>query len=324
MFVSLGIRFEALVEALNMSETVGNYSRHRRVPYIIKDEDGSYRSVYVPAISGESIAHAYQVLLAEEAIKDGLKVCEECRRGEFFKSMNRNLARRKGVVDGDDFKVTERKIVENCVVEDIGGFLLAEGNPVKRTSAFQVSYALPIKRAVMASVVDPQLHARHSIAPEAREGSREGASEQMIYYVEIGTAIYGLVFNIDLAAIGVSAYGDKILSDNEIKKRQVVALKALLRMLSSKQLGAKLSRFFPHEEIKTMFATVSEKPFTVSSPLEDTFIQETLRRAKVIEEKFGEKIAIYGFSKEFDLPEEVVKLETPEEVILEILKHVEE
>ena len=73
MFLSVGVRFEANVEALNMVETAGNYGKHRRVPYLI-ERDGKLKTVYVPALSGESLAHAYQEHLVREVLSLNLPV----------------------------------------------------------------------------------------------------------------------------------------------------------------------------------------------------------------------------------------------------------
>jgi len=176
MFVSAGVRFEANVEALNMVETAGNYSKHRRVPYIVEDKN-TIKIIYVPAVSGESLAHAFQELLAEEALSEKQKVCSKCTRGEFLKSMDDANAAEK--FEGKKLPTVaeqlEEGIVKNCTVEDVGGFLYAGKVPVKRTSAFQVSYALPIKKMAIYSTVEPQLHARHAVIPEARKESRRSS-----------------------------------------------------------------------------------------------------------------------------------------------------
>ena len=54
LFVSVRGRVLINVEALNMTESVGNYVKHRRVPVI---SPKTYATYFVPAISGESIAH---------------------------------------------------------------------------------------------------------------------------------------------------------------------------------------------------------------------------------------------------------------------------
>ncbi|MEM2897507.1 MAG: DevR family CRISPR-associated autoregulator, partial [Candidatus Bathyarchaeia archaeon] len=152
-------------------------------------------------------------------------ICNYCKRGEFFKSMNKEHAKEKF----PDFKVPEEVdaleegIIKNCIVEDIGGFLYAEAPPVKRTSAFQVSYALPVKEYALESVIEPQLQARH--AQMKKVGTKENretkeAQEQMIYYVETGSALYGFTFNLDFEKIGYSSIQSKpLLMADELKLR---------------------------------------------------------------------------------------------------------
>ncbi len=303
MFLSVGVRFEANVEALNMVETAGNYSKHRRVPYLV-EEDGKLKTVYVPAMSGESLAHAYQEHLVGEALDLDLPVCDDCRRGEFYKSMNKVHLRKKVDPIPEDPRKIEETIVRACVVEDVGGFLYAEKPPVRRSSAFQVSYALPVKSMALFATSEPQLHARHA---QMDSSSKKGnASEQMIYYVETGTALYGFTFNIDLDAIGVSAITSKpILDENGRKARREAALKALFRMLSSAQFGAKLSRFFPVGGIREVAVAVTEHPFVVTSPIYDDYIAKTERRLKVLE-SFGEEY-LFTVAAEDKVPEEALK-----------------
>ena len=303
MFLSIGVRFEANVEALNMVETAGNYSKHRRVPYLV-EEDGKLKTVYVPALSGESLAHAYQEHLVKEALGLNLPVCDDCRRREFYKSMNKVHLQKKVSPIPDDPKKIEEAIVRACVVEDVGGFLYAEKPPVRRSSAFQVSYALPVKSVALFATSEPQLHARHA---QMDASSKKGnASEQMIYYVETGTALYGFTFNLDLDAIGVSAItSEAILDEGEIKTRREAALKAIFRMLSSGQFGAKLSRFFPVGGITELIVTVTEHPFVVTSPIYDSYIERTTKRLNILK-SFGEGyfLAVAGDDK---VPEEALK-----------------
>uniref|UniRef100_A0A7C2K5F0 Type I-A CRISPR-associated protein Cas7/Csa2 n=1 Tax=candidate division WOR-3 bacterium TaxID=2052148 RepID=A0A7C2K5F0_UNCW3 len=318
MFLSVGVRFEANVEALNMVETAGNYSKHRRVPYLVED-NGKLKTVYVPALSGESLAHAYQEHLVHEAAILNLPVCEDCERYEFFKSMNKLHLEKKVNPIPDNPQDIERAILTSCVVEDIGGFLYAEKPPVRRSSAFQVSYALPVKSVALFATSEPQLHARHAqidtsskkddISTNTQTGvsSKKGsASEQMIYYVETGTSLYGFTFNLDLNAVGVSAITSKpILEEEDIKARREVALKALFRMLSSMQFGAKLSRFFPVGGITEIALAVTDHPFVVTSPIYDDYITKTERRLKVLE-SFDEKY-FFDVTKGDGVPEEVLK-----------------
>ena len=303
MFLSIGVRFEANVEALNMVETAGNYSKHRRVPYLV-EEDGKLKTVYVPALSGESLAHAYQEHLVREALSAGLPVCDDCRRSEFYKSMNKVHLKKKIDPIPEDPKKIEETIIRACVIEDVGGFLYAEKPPVRRSSAFQVSYALPVKSGALFATSEPQLHARHA---QMDSSTKKGnVSEQMIYYVETGTALYGFTFNLDLDAVGVSAItSEAILDENEIKARREAALKALFRMLSSSQFGAKLSRFFPVGGITELVIAVTEHPFVVTSPIYDNYIARTEKRLKVLKE-FEEDYFLTA-AEEDKVPEEALK-----------------
>ncbi len=326
MFLSAGVRFEANVEALNSVETTGNFSKHRKVPYIIwNEEKESYDVIYVPAMSGESLAHAYQELLVREALNldKNAPICDDCRRGEFFKSMNKDHL--KGKVDVSKLKQitpqeVEKSIVNNCLIEDIGGFLYAEKPPVKRTSSFQFSYAVPVKNVALLSVTEPLLHARHAQMREMKgKSEREGAAEQMIYYVEAGTAIYGFTFNLDLDSIGLSSFtGEPIIGKKDLEFRKEVAVRAFIRMISSKQFGAKLSRFFPAGDILGVYVSLTQHPFSVTSPIYKDAISMTARRLDVLKSKFNEKVSLIvydsmegveGLSYDFI---EVVK--TPEEV----------
>ena len=312
MFISIGVRFEANVEALNMVETVGNYSKHRRVPYII-EEDGKLKTIYVPAISGESLGHAYQELLVKECKALNLPVCEDCEKFEFFKSMNKKYLEKKIKPIPNNREKIEESIIKSCVIEDVGGFMYAEKPPVKRTSAFQFSYALPIKSMAVYATTEPQLHARHA---QTGGEKKEGASEQMIYYVETGTAIYGFTFNLDLDAIGISGLTNEPVVDEEnIKKRREVSLKAIFRMLSSQQFGAKLSRFFPVGNITSIAIAITEHPFSVTSPIYDNYIEKTKKRLEVVKNIFDEETKFITIEN---------GIETPEECLAEMISYARE
>ena len=331
MYVSAGVRFEANVEALNAVETTGNYAKHRKVPYIVLDENGEYKVIYVPALSGESLAHAYQEHIVNESrnIYKSPPVCTDCINGEFYKSMNKNhLSGKINKVEDMSPEEIERNIVLNCLVEDIGGFLYTEKPPVKRTSSFQFSYAVPVKSLALLSITEPQLHARHARMKEVKKkGERKEASEQMIYYIETGTAIYGFIFNLDLDAIGLSSYtGEAVVDEDEKERRVKVALKAFGRMISSKQFGAKLSRFFPVGDIISVYVAVTENPFTVTSPIYDDPVKLTAERLWHIKSGFGEKVSLYAYNmtpidtswaEKYDF---VRQLSTPEEVATYVFK----
>jgi CRISPR-associated protein Csa2 len=83
-YLSLSARILLNAEALNMAETIGNVSRHRKAPVVLVKGDTT-SILYVPAISGESIAHHYQRILANIANSRGLPVTTMDLKGYFLK-----------------------------------------------------------------------------------------------------------------------------------------------------------------------------------------------------------------------------------------------
>jgi CRISPR-associated protein Csa2 len=84
MFISFGFRFRTEAEALNMVESVGNYSRHRTAPMLLGpikqgDKGLRYKITMAPAVSGQSIAFGYMTALVKLAIQRNLPVCDECK-----------------------------------------------------------------------------------------------------------------------------------------------------------------------------------------------------------------------------------------------------
>jgi CRISPR-associated protein Csa2 len=316
MFISVASRFIANIEALNAVESVGNVTKHRRAPIIVSDEKTGYTIKYVPAISGESLAHAYQANIVEfaKAIYKDEKVplCKWCARGEFLKEMSmdymidkakeiveklRSAAKEKqGEKKEKEKEIEEKKhefekiVIKECLVEDIGGFLSAEEFPVKRTSAFQTSYIIPTLDTLKATIIDTQFHTRHApvIAAKIEEKERgesvkeEEVKAQMIYYVEVASAIYGLYMNLDLDAIGKTRLVrvEDAVGPEERRKRILAALGSLALTING-QFGAKRSRFHPITEIKSVLLSVSKyQPFSVTPPHTTAYIKLTAERSK--------------------------------------------
>jgi CRISPR-associated protein Csa2 len=355
-FLSVGVRAVVNVEALNMVESVGNVTRHRRATVVLR-RGNSYVVRVVPAISGESVAHAYQWWVAELAKRryapGEAPLCEYCERGEFLKHCDlklfgskpweRELAKllgagegKKEETEGEEAKKgrrsskkavydpheVEKTIVRNCVVEDIGGFLYPGDRPVKRTSRFQVSYMVPTMESLEAGAVavEPQFHIRHSPTRAAREGEQEVAG-QMMYYVETGSAVYALTFNLDAGSIGKTSMLriEQVVDGEELRRRVELAVDALALMLDSRIFGAKLSRFTPIVEYEAVLAAVSNyPPFTVSSPALRSFAESTARRAAEYKKVFGEEVFLVGFGD--GMPETVEKKDS----LIELFSRVKE
>jgi len=266
MFLSVSARILLNNESLNMVESIGNFVRHRRAPIVVLDK-GKETIKYVPAISGESIAHAYQEILARLALGQKLNVCDNCRNGYFIKHSDDKIFEEwaSKAKDGGEL---EKEVIAHCVVEDIGGFLYAGKTPVKRTSRFSVGYMIPCLDAVWSSAIEGQFHVRYA----------EKKEQQSIFINEVGSAIYSFGFNIDLGNIGVSSLNaSKVIGEDELGKRRELAVKALSQLLSNLDFGGKRSRFNPNGEVLSAVVVIS-KPYiiTASPPNYRSYICDTL------------------------------------------------
>ena len=256
-WLSISWRARVNIEALNMAESVGYYTKHRRAPIAVYDKSRRYFVLkYVPVISGECIGHGYQLWLAREAGKEGLNVCNLCRRGEMVKHGARVVLIDEEIVkDPDEIKNPakahwlERTLVERCVVEDIGGFLVPTRVPVKRTSRFFTGYMLPAISDIQAATLEPQFHVRHAPSLVGRE-TEMPETGQAIYYIETGTAIYTASFSLDLDGIGYTSMikVEPVVGEEERLKRALCAVRARYPLISGK-LGAKRTRFDPDYEV---------------------------------------------------------------------------
>lgn len=360
MFISVAARFLANIEALNAVESIGNVTKHRRAPVVVFDEKiGGYAIRYVPVISGESLGHAYQANIADFAKTlykgEEVPLCKWCTRGEFLKEMSTEYMIDEAKRISEEAKSVSRKeleekkhefekvVIKRCLIEDIGGFLSAEEFPVKRTSAFQVSYVIPALDTLHATVIDTQFHTRHAPVVAAKletteSKEKQGEQEvraQMIYYVEVASAIYGLYMNIDLEAIGRTRLVrvEDVMNQEERKKRILAALGGLALTVLG-QFGAKRSRFYPISELKSILLSISKpQPFSVTPPHTIAYIKSTAERAlsftKLLEKigvKFETKLLAYdaesgekvGNVQYFDNPESL--FETAIDYVLSALQ----
>ncbi|MCC6014483.1 MAG: type I-A CRISPR-associated protein Cas7/Csa2 [Desulfurococcaceae archaeon] len=303
--LSVSARILVNAEALNMAETVGNVSRHRRAPVIVESGAG-YSLVYVPAVSGESLAHSYQVLLAQIADSMNLPVTEMDRRGFFLKFSDDNVIQAvysevRDVVNLNDPCEIEKKLLKASCVADVAGFLYTKRDmPIKRTSRVRFGYLVPAVDALSegAAATYPQLHVRY--APPNLLAVQPRA--QPIYYVESGSSLYVLTASLAVSDIGGLEYCRSM--DEELEKQRILrieaALKALVGLVDGLMLGAKRSRYKPVWEVRSLIASVSKGPipFEASPGSHRDYIAETSGRARVIQELVGVQVELYAFDRE--------------------------
>ncbi len=284
VFVSIGLRARVEVEALNMVEALGAYTRHRTVSVmkrLSRDGKVGYKLMVVPAVSGQSIANGYHRAIVELAKLAKLPVCDECEKYEV----------RGGFDKRSTAKLPHDERINTCVVEDITGFLAPEAG-VRRTSPVSFSYLVPDLESAKAAL-DPQFHVKYNFE----------TGEHAPFNIESGTAIYMLMITMDIDKIGRLSNGSYV--ENRCKRIEI-ALKALEVLIEGFTYGAKKSRYLPLTEILGGIAAISHPiPFVVSAPRiyrdGDNYISETLNRAKAYLsalKNYKEEIKLVFFDKE--------------------------
>jgi CRISPR-associated protein Csa2 len=173
------------VEAMNMVETIGNVVRHRKAAHVYRVRKGQnerYEIRTVPVVSGEALRHAVQRALAEVAEGVGLPVCSWCRWGEFVKhgvvldEFFRDVEGEGGVAGfekaaGRSIYEVERLILESCVVEDVGGFLIPRRAPVEEAAVLGVGYLVPaVEGGRVLCGFDVQFNVRRAPGAQPRAG----------------------------------------------------------------------------------------------------------------------------------------------------------
>jgi len=336
VFLSTSLRLLVNVESLNAVETVGNVSRHRVVPIVIPGNTG-YSVKYVPAVSGESIAHGYQSELVDVAERMGLPVGVYSRRKEFIKFSEDDYLTEEDIEppsNYEDIRRFEVDVLLKDIVADVGGFLYAGKIPAKRTSRLQVGYLLPaLEDVTNAAAVEAQFHVRYLFSKQ-QKGKREGEGArlgQAIYNIEAASALYTMTLNLDIAGIGVpsTAFGkphkaEAILAE-QAPKRRTAAVKSLGSLLSNLSFGAKHSRYLPNTELMSCIFTLSEVPFVVSPGNYKDYILKTGERMKKFAGIFNGKIAAWSVIKEdVKKHQDVQEALTIEEIIASALEQLKD
>jgi CRISPR-associated protein Csa2 len=305
--------------------------------------ESGYSIIYVPAVSGESLAHAYQALLAHIASQKGLPVTGWDLQGFFMKFSDDNIIKKyyreeltKALKAKDEAEAldmlkkmqpaeVERAILKTSVVADVGGFLYterekkkAEGKgeeetkiSVKRTSAIRFAYLIPALDALTTggASLSPQLHVRY--APEAKEG------EQVLFYVESGSALYTLTAQLVISDIG-KVLLDPRIRDEELEEQRVnrieAAIDALTVLVEGVLFGAKRSRYMPQWDVRSILVAYSRGPveYNVSPGLFNDYMVKSYERAVALAKSLGNSLIVnmYGYNGEGEyLQEPVVKPE---------------
>ncbi len=341
VYLGLSMRLHVNMEALNMAENIGNIARHKRAPVVVRTVRGGqpvYVIKHVPVISGQSIAHGYQEVLARIASIKGLPVCPYCLNGIFIKHSTDEVIKkvselgysyadellehaRMGSEDG--IHKFEKTLISNCIVEDVGGFLYTGKPPVKRTSRFQAGYMIPALEQYASTGMEAVIHSRQGL------GARDG--RHSIYYVELGSSIYTVSMGLDLDGIGCTGSLKREPLEDKME-RMKTALEALAALIGNAQWGANRSRFLPHWDIESLVAVVSHPlPFNPAPGHYKRYILDTVARAsryRRIVSRLGGYVEVYYYVNNgapVDEPRDgAVRVEDPIDAVLSVEDKLED
>ncbi|MEJ2773888.1 type I-A CRISPR-associated protein Cas7/Csa2 [Stygiolobus sp. CP859M] len=313
--ISGSFRFLINTESLNGVETVGNLSRHRTAPVVLKTSVG-YLVRYVPAISGESLAHAYQVALVDLAKKEKLPVGVFSSRYDFIKFSTDEVLKEEKIEQPkkpENARKFEVDVMLHDVVADVGGFMYAGNPPVRRTSRVKFGYMIP---ALIGDDIPAQLEAQFHV--------RSSQSGQMIYNVEVSSALYVMSFSLDEDLIAVpSTEGEKVKGEEELEKerqlRVKVAIQALYSVLTG-NFGGKKSRFLPSMKLMSGVVTVTDFPFVPEPGHSNDYVKTTMQRLSKAQGIFNGKGKAYVINNEgVEEGEGAVKVSNVEELVEKLM-----
>jgi CRISPR-associated autoregulator, Csa2 family len=313
--ISGSFRFLINTESLNGVETVGNLSRHRTAPVVLKTSVG-YLVRYVPAISGESLAHAYQVALVDLAKKEKLPVGVYSSRYDFIKFSTDEVLKEEKIDSPkkpEHARKFEVDVMLHDVVADVGGFMYAGNPPVRRTSRVKFGYMIP---ALIGDDIPAQLEAQFHV--------RSSQSGQMIYNVEVSSALYVMSFSLDEDLIAVpSTEGEKVKGEEELEKqrelRVKVAIQALYSVLTG-NFGGKKSRFLPSMKLMSGVVTVTDFPFVPEPGHSNDYVKTTMQRLSKAQGIFNGKGKAYVINNEgVEEGEGAVKVSNVEELVEKLM-----
>lgn len=254
----------------------------------------------------------YSVILCDHSTKDSN--CPICT----LRDLNSRRIKVTGALsEEDDVKCIEVSFIQsgtgNAKIEK---GVSPKGLSLRRSSCVNFSWLLPVlakdeQGEILAPVAKQVIHSR--VAPGTGEG--EEKSSQMIFHKSYASGIYAFVCSIDLGRIGKPLRGDGITDEKELKRRQKLAVQALLPVCLG-AFGASQSHALPHTKCLGLLAALSttEKPVpNLISPIYPKGFEESIELLKSL--KNGVEWWTYGEGLEG-------KKNTVQEVFDEILNKI--
>jgi len=299
----------------------------RRVPVIYHTKDRQWKVFEeAVAISGLMIKRWHFVNMVTLGLNEGVKFCKFCSNFEAIRVPSQTEG-------------TEFDLINNCAGEDIHGFLRADPM-LRRESLTKFSWMLPLlnEETIEAfGLPTPFRVVQHTrnireITPEAANRIGVNLNElrrwQMPFPRSYATGLYGFVSILDLEHIGYSFTDNKVLNDDERRKRRAIAIQAYIPMITG-ACGASLARALPVTEVLEIITVISDKLIPAPiHPLYPEYLRENVELYRSVSEAMSSNITMYVWTKE-ERPEAVeekkfklVIVDKPAEGFTEIIRQL--
>jgi CRISPR-associated protein Cst2 len=247
MFVRLTAKILVNVHDLNNEASVGNFTDIRKVKLI--NESGEV--IEAPAVSGNMLKHWHFIYMKKALEEKGYrKFCNYCLNEEAFR------------IPQDDPRVSglktpaeiEEKIISTCAIEDLHGYLYPGRIASRRESLIKFSWLIPVLNSQ--SEIFTVTHSRVARGVAA-EGEAQQIQQQMLFYKQYSSGLYGFSSCLDLAYVGVPFTSRKyVIDDSDRELRMKGALEAFIPLLTG-EFGASQCRSLPIIKIQELLAAYS-------------------------------------------------------------------
>jgi CRISPR-associated protein Cst2 len=289
--VSIAARASLSAHALNNEGTINNAQMERQVN-VVKDGE----VVTVNAVSGDVLKHGFIDHLRALALGMGsaLPICAACQRGDPNRiNEDRQFQEALKGIDKTNNAGVVDELVRRCVIDDLGGLLVTQGNRnAPRRSVAQFGWLLGVPDHVR---TQRYTHIKLALnaAGEDSEGSNRG---QNLFTRPASSGQYAFVTQLALGRIGYNDISAKYVIDpGERARRAQAALEALYLTLAAPS-GSQRNTQLPHVQGAqgvVCFAFGSVPP-VLYSPLEDNF-GEQMRSIAGAFGHFGRDLALVEF-----------------------------
>lgn len=275
MFIKLTTRLIVNVHDLNNEASVGTFTDIRRIKLV--SSNGEVKEVV--AVSGNMLKHYH--FLYTKRILESLgydKFCDHCKREEAFRLDEKDARVIPGKGELKDYVESEKRIISQCAIEDIHGYLSPTRLPIKRDSRVRFSWLVPVEDQEEA--LSTALHNRVikviPLKPTAEESEKKAEAEEkeveekpeervkgmMIFYKQYASGIYSFSTSLDAKRIGMSDYTLKPiegLGHDETSIRKLASVKSFVPLISG-EAGASMSRALPIVQPLEILIMASEYP----------------------------------------------------------------